>query len=246
MYSPSPSAPRDFSRELHASRSHPVVIPVQAGIQGMDIGLRRYDEEKRSSGALSMYSPLLGNLELMHDLLPRGVGRAGETVESGPRALRAPRQRREPAEPRQNARDRQVNDCGDQSACADVSETSLPTVSEMEAPQHGERRPEQAAQQRRQRVRAGTAEQEETVERGRHAQHEEAGEQRAQRDARGAEGEQRGGRSRPGATEQPSRTDGERGQHAQDDDAGPDRQAGLQSQGFLSALVADGVGDVLS
>ena len=66
MYSPSSSSLRGFSRELRASRSHPVgipappiVIPAQAGIQGMDTGLRRYDEKKRSSGASRMESPLL-------------------------------------------------------------------------------------------------------------------------------------------------------------------------------------------
>ena len=91
MYSLSPSSPRSFSREFHASRSLPVIIPVpphrhtrasrrhtcasrrhtglpssfppplvipaKAGIQGMDTGFRRYDEESRSSGTSRMESP---------------------------------------------------------------------------------------------------------------------------------------------------------------------------------------------
>ena len=37
-------------------------IPAQAGIQGMDTGLRRYDEEKRASGVSSMEPPFLSPL----------------------------------------------------------------------------------------------------------------------------------------------------------------------------------------
>ena len=35
----------------------PIVIPAKAGIQGMDTGFRRYDEESRSSGTSRMESP---------------------------------------------------------------------------------------------------------------------------------------------------------------------------------------------
>ena len=84
-----------------------------------------------------------GNLKLMHDLLPRGVARAGEIVELGPRALRTPRQQREPAEPNQEAGDCQIDGRGEQPARVDVSGTDPPAADEREAPQDDEQRPEQ-------------------------------------------------------------------------------------------------------